>query len=71
LRRPPARHAKINGDPGVTSVAVKMRGNERLEETDKRDGKVIGVFKFTVAADGRTAEASSDDELGKRLSTST
>jgi hypothetical protein len=39
LRRPPARHPKIKGDPGVTSVAVKMRGNERLEETDKCDAR--------------------------------
>jgi hypothetical protein len=32
-----------------------------LEETDKRDCKVIGIFKMTVAADAKTAKASYDD----------
>ena len=57
--------APMKGDPGVTSVSVKMMGNT-LEETDKRDGKVIGVFKVTVAADGKTAKASFDDKLQNR-----
>jgi hypothetical protein len=35
-------------------------GKDMLEETDKRDGKVVGVFKMTVAADGKTAKASFD-----------
>jgi hypothetical protein len=58
--------APMKGDPGVTSVSVKMIGKDTFEETDKRDGKVIGVFKMTVAADGKTAKASFDDELQKR-----
>jgi len=58
--------APMKGDPGVTSVGVKMLGKDTLEETDKRDGKVIGVFKMTVAADGKTAKASYDDKLQKR-----
>ena len=57
--------APMKGDPGVTSVSVKMMGNT-LEENDKRDGKVIGVFKVTVAADGKTAKASFDDKLQNR-----
>jgi hypothetical protein len=47
-------------------VSVKMMGKDTLEETDKRDGKVIGVFKMTVAADGKTAKASFDDKLQNR-----
>jgi len=58
--------APMKGDPGITSVSVKMLGKDTLEETDKRDGKVIGVFKMTVAADGKTAKASFDDKLQKR-----
>jgi hypothetical protein len=58
--------APMKGDPGVTSVSVKMMGKDTLEETDKRDGKVIGVFKMTVAADGKTAKASFDDKLQNR-----
>ncbi len=58
--------APMKGDPGTTSVSVKMRGKDTLEETDKRDGKIIGVFKMTVAADGKTAKASYDDRLQNR-----
>ena len=61
--------APMKGDPGVTSVSVKMIGKDTLEETDKRDGKVIGVFKMTVAADGKTAKASYDDKLQMRTAT--
>ena len=56
----------MKGDPGITSVSVKMLGKDTLEETDKRDGKVIGVLKMTVAADGKTAKASYDDKLQNR-----
>jgi hypothetical protein len=58
--------APMKGDPGVTSVSVKMIGKDTLEETDKRDGKVISVFKLTVAADGKTAKGVSDDKLQDR-----
>jgi hypothetical protein len=58
--------APMKGDPGVTSVSVKMKGKDTLEETDKRDGKVIAVFKMTVANDGKTAKASVDDKLQNR-----
>jgi hypothetical protein len=55
--------APMSGDPGVTSVSVKMAGPYTLEETDKRNGKVIGVFTMTVAADGKTAKGIFDDKL--------
>jgi hypothetical protein len=58
--------APMSGDPGVTSVSVKMAGANTLEETDKRKGKVIGVFTMTVAADGKTAKGSFDDKLQNR-----
>lgn len=58
--------APMKGDPGTTSVSVKMLGKDTLEETDKRDGKVIGVLKFTVASDGKTAKASYDDRQQNR-----
>jgi hypothetical protein len=58
--------APMKGDPGVSSVSVKMIGKDTLEETDKRSGKVIAVFKMTVAADGKTGKASVDDKLQNR-----
>jgi hypothetical protein len=59
----------MKGDPGTSSVSVKMLGKNTLEETDKRDGKVIGVLKFTVAGDGKSAKASYDDKLQNRTTT--
>jgi hypothetical protein len=55
--------APMKGDPGVTTVSVKMVGKDTLEETDKRDGKVISVAKSTVSSDGKTMKIDSDDKL--------
>lgn len=43
----------IQGDPGHTMVSLKRIGNDTIEETDKRDGKVVGVSKMTVSPDGK------------------
>jgi len=58
--------APMKGDPGVTSVSVKMMGMNTLVETDKRDGKEIGIFKMTVASSGTTARASFTDTRQNR-----
>jgi hypothetical protein len=55
--------APYKGDPGTTSVSVKMHGKDTLEEIDKRDGKVIGIGRMTVAADGKTAKMVFEDKL--------
>jgi len=55
--------APYKGDPGTTSVSVKKTGPNSLEETDKRDGKVISVTKITVSADGKTIKFAVDDKL--------
>jgi len=56
----------MKGDPGVTAVSVKMKNKFTLEETDKRDAKVVGIFRMTVAPDGKTAQASFEDTLTNR-----
>jgi hypothetical protein len=61
--------APMKGDPGVSGVMVKMIGKDTLEETDKRGDKVVTVFRLTVAADGKTAKASSEDKLENRTTT--
>jgi hypothetical protein len=58
--------APYKGDPGTTSVSVKMIGKNTIEETDKRDGKVISVWKMTVSADGKTAKGTGVDALAGR-----
>jgi len=55
--------APYKGDPGTTNVSVKMLSKNTLEETDKRDGKVTGIIKFTVSADGKTGKWVWEDKL--------
>ena len=58
--------APMSGDPGVTSVSVKMIDRNTLMEIDKREGKIIGISKMTISADGKSLKMSFDDELQKR-----
>jgi hypothetical protein len=55
--------APYKGDPGTTSVSVKMLGKDTLEETDKRNGKVIVIYTNTVSADGKTMKIVIEDKL--------
>ena len=55
--------APYAGDPGTTSVSVKNLGKNGIQETDKRDGKVISVAKMTVSADGKTMSIAINDML--------
>jgi hypothetical protein len=49
------------GDPGTTSVSVKKIDANTLEETDKRDGKIISVARIAVS--GKTMKIDVDDKL--------
>ncbi|WP_049622850.1 hypothetical protein [Frateuria defendens] len=61
--------APYRGDPGITAVALKKLGRQAVEETDFRDGRVVGVTRMTVAPDGRSMTLSIDDKLrGKTMS---
>jgi hypothetical protein len=55
--------APFKGDPGTTSVSVKRLGKNSIEETDKRDGKVISVSRNTISADGKTMNIAWSDKL--------
>jgi hypothetical protein len=61
------KDASYKGDPGITSVSLKRLGKDMFRETDKRDGKPIGILKLKVAADGKTAWVMYSDLLAKRL----
>ncbi len=52
----------IQGDPGHTMVSLKRIGDRTIEETDKRDGKVVGVFRMTVSADNKSIQAEYNDK---------
>lgn len=45
---------KVTGHPYYDSMAVKIVSDHEVEETDKRDGKVVGTSKMTVSPDGKT-----------------
>ena len=55
--------APYKGDPGTTSLSLKKVDKNTIEETDKRDGKVISVSRMTVAADGKSMTIAVDDKL--------
>jgi len=52
----------IQGDPGHTMVSLKRIGDRTIEETDKRDGKVVGVYRMTVSSDGKSIDAEYTDK---------
>jgi hypothetical protein len=55
--------APYHGDPGTTSVSVKQIGKNTIDETDKRNGKVISVTRMTVAPDGKSMTFAITDKL--------
>ena len=62
------KDAPYKGDPGTTSVSLKRIGDS-IEETDKRDGKVMSVAKMTVSKDGKTMTIDVDDKLNGTTAT--
>jgi hypothetical protein len=44
----------MQGDIGHTMVSLKRIGDDTIEETDKQDGKVVGVSRMTVSKDGKS-----------------
>jgi hypothetical protein len=55
--------APYKGDPGITAVSVKLVGKDTIEETDKRDDKVISVAKMILEPGGKTAKIVAEDKL--------
>jgi len=59
----------FKGDPGNTMVTLKKIGKDTIEETDRRDGKIVSVFRMTVSSDGKSINAVSEDkERGTKAS---
>jgi hypothetical protein len=44
----------VLGDPGHTRVWVKRIATRMIEETDRRGGKIVGVYRMTVSTDGNS-----------------
>src|ERR1700761_1966374 len=45
---------KVTGHPYFDTIAIKVINDHEIEETDKKNGKVVGTSKTTVSADGNT-----------------
>jgi hypothetical protein len=55
------KDAPYVGDPAITTVSLKKLADNIIEETDKRDGKVINIIKIT--AEGNTIKYDINDKL--------
>lgn len=53
----------VKGDLSHTMVSVKRIGENTIEETDKQNGKVVLVTRFTVSPDGRTMTVSLENKV--------
>jgi hypothetical protein len=57
----------IQGDPGHTLVSLKRVGDDTIEETDKREGKIVGINRMTISKDGKSiAVEYTDKEHGTK-----
>ena len=59
------------GSYGVNAVSLKKIDAHTIEETDKRDGTVVGVYKMTVAASGKSLTVVAHDPRNNTTSTFT
>jgi hypothetical protein len=57
----------IKGDNAGTTASVKMTGDNSFQETDKRGGKVVGVFTFSVDASGKGHGTFENKEDGSKI----
>jgi hypothetical protein len=56
--------APYQGDAHYASVALKLIDSRTLEESDKKNGKIVQVNRWSVDPDGQTIHARFDDTHG-------
>lgn len=59
----------VEDDPGHTTISVKLIDQNTLEQTSKRDGKIVGVMRLTVAVGGLTIRGTYMNEEDNTTST--
>jgi len=52
----------VTGDIGHTMVSLKRINANTIEETDQRDGKIVGINRMTVAPDGKSIHVEYNDK---------
>ncbi len=56
----------MQGDPGRSTVSLKLLNHDTIEQTDKHDGRVIRITRLVVSRDGNSMKVeSTDEELGR------
>jgi hypothetical protein len=55
----------VKGVLSGTMVSVKRIDENTIEETDKRDGKIVEVTRFAVSADGKTMTVSMENKVNE------
>ncbi|HTG61943.1 MAG TPA: hypothetical protein VMG63_21360 [Terriglobia bacterium] len=63
------KDSPVKGAYGWDSVSLKRLDDSTIEETDKRNGKVVEVVKMTVSPDGKKMTVVAMDKLTGRTST--
>jgi hypothetical protein len=53
--------AVYSGDPDINGVTLRQTSPNVIEETDKKDGKVVSVTTLTLAKDGKSLTVSVKD----------
>lgn len=56
--------APYKGDPQYSSVSVKLIDARTIEESDKKDGKIVQINRWSIDPDGTTMHARFDDTHG-------
>jgi len=52
----------VEDDPAHTMVSLKLLSPNTVEQTAKREGKIVGVLRLTVASDGVTLHATYENK---------
>ena len=52
-----------HGNYGISHVSLRRLDANTIEETDKKDGKVLSVYRMTVSPDGKTLTIVENDKL--------
>ncbi len=61
----------IKGDPNLTTVSLTKINDRSIDETGKRDGKIVTVSHMTVSADGKTMTIKSENKAQDTTTTFT
>lgn len=58
------KESPYNGSDEFNRVSLKLIDSNTIEESDKKDGKVVKINRWSIAPDGRTMHATFDDTQG-------